>query len=153
MLVRPGFEPGPTAWQFLCSPNWVYHAVVNQSRLNSIEELRSQFPDVTGMYWGIMLVPRGRHKMEQKTDKTILIINAILLILFEPAIVVSRYMTCTLFKTIKIGFWKKNPSFEKNLSLKKPEFWKILSVKKYYNVKRKNLGFFQGNNKFYHFPK
>ena len=37
-----------------------------------------QFPDVTGMYGDIMFVPRERHKMKQKTDKTILIINAIL---------------------------------------------------------------------------
>ena len=45
-----------------------------------------------------MLVPRERHKMKQKTDKTILIINAILFIFFEPAIVVNRCMTCALFK-------------------------------------------------------
>jgi len=48
-----------------------------------------------------VLVQRERHKMKQKTDKTILIINAILFILFEPVIVVSRYMTCALFETIK----------------------------------------------------
>ena len=53
-----------------------------------------------------MLVPRERHKMKQKTDKTILIINAILFIFFEPAIVVNRYMKCALFKL----------DFKKNLS-------------------------------------
>ena len=45
-----------------------------------------------------MLVPRERHKMKQKTDKTILIINAILFIFFEPAIVVNRYLRCAFFK-------------------------------------------------------
>ena len=36
-----------------------------------------------------------------KQIKTILIINAIIFIFFEPAMVVSRYMTCALFRTIK----------------------------------------------------
>ena len=61
-----------------------------------------------------------------------LIINAILFIFFEPAIVVNRYMTCALFKLDfeektqfflkKPEFWKKPLSFEK-----KSEFWKHLS--------------------------
>ena len=52
-----------------------------------------------------------------------LIINAILFIFFEPAIVVNRYMTCALFNWIlkkKLSFFKKKPEFWK----KKPEFWK-----------------------------
>ena len=66
-----------------------------------------------------MFVPRERHKMKQKTDKTILIINAILFIFFEPAIVVNRYMKCALFK---LDF-KKKPQFLKKSELKKnPEF-------------------------------
>ena len=48
-----------------------------------------------------------------KQIKTILIINAIMFIFFEPAIVISRYMTCALFKTIKNLVFKKNLSFEK----------------------------------------
>ena len=61
-----------------------------------------------------------------------LIINAILFIFFEPAIVVNRYMTCALFNWIlkkKLSFLKKNLSSEKkNLSFEKnPEFWKHLS--------------------------
>ena len=52
-----------------------------------------------------MLVPRERHKMKQKTDKTILIINAILFIFFESAIVVNRYLRCASFK---LDFEKKN---------------------------------------------
>ena len=52
-----------------------------------------------------MLNPRERHKMKQKTDKTILIINTILFIFFEPAIVVNRYMTWALFE---LDFEKKN---------------------------------------------
>ena len=52
-----------------------------------------------------MLVPQERHKVKQKTDKTILIINAILFIFFEPAIMVNRYMTWTLFK---LDFKKKS---------------------------------------------
>ena len=61
-----------------------------------------------------------------------LIINAILFIFFEPAIVVNRYMTCALFNWIlkkKLSFLKKNLSSEKkNLSFaKNPEFWKHLS--------------------------
>ena len=65
-----------------------------------------------------MLVPRERHKMEWKTDKTIdrLIINAILFIFFEPAIVVNRYMTCALFK---LDFEEKTQFFKKNLSSEK----------------------------------
>ena len=76
-----------------------------------------------------------------------LIINAILFIFFEPAIVVNRYMTCALFKLdfekktlfffLKTWVLKKNPEFWKhliffflNLSLKKPEFWKNLSFLK-----------------------
>ena len=61
-----------------------------------------------------------------------LIVNAILFIFFEPAIVVHRYMTCALFKLDfeektqfflkKPEFWKKPLSFEK-----KSEFWKHLS--------------------------
>ena len=74
-----------------------------------------------------MPVPRERHKMKQKTDKTILIINAILFIFFEPAIVVNRCMTCALFKLDL----KKNLSSEKNLSLKKSlNFEKPLSFEK-----------------------
>ena len=45
-----------------------------------------------------------------------LIINAILFIFFEPAIVVNRYMTCALFNWIlkkKLSFFKKNLSSEK----------------------------------------
>ena len=42
-------------------------------------------------------------------------------IFFEPAIVVSRYMTRALFKTIKNFVFKKKPEFEK-----KPEFKKKL---------------------------
>ena len=80
VLVRPGFEPATSC------------------------------PDVTGMYRGIMLIPREGHKMKQKTDKAILIINAILFIFFEPAIVVNRYMTCALFK---LDFQKKNWVFFK----------------------------------------
>ena len=89
-----------------------------------------------------------------------LIINAILFIFFEPAIVVNRYMTCALFKLDfeeKTQFFKKNLSSEKkpwvlkkNLSfeniwvlLKKSEFKKNLSFKKI-NFKRKNLGFNKG---------
>ena len=73
VLVRPGFKPATFRSADRGSPNWAYQAAVNQSRLKwqSVNELRSQFPDVTGMYWGIMLVPRERHKMKQKTDKTI----------------------------------------------------------------------------------
>ena len=89
-----------------------------------------------------------------------LIINAILFIFFEPAIVVNRYMICALFKLDfekknsfffkKPEFWKKNPEFWKHLSfflksdskktwvLKKSEFFKKI------NVKRKNLGFNKG---------
>ena len=55
-----------------------------------------------------------------------LIINAILFIFFEPAIVVNRYLTCALFNWIlkkKLSFFKKNLISEK----KKPEFWKHLS--------------------------
>ena len=63
-----------------------------------------------------MPVPRERHKMKQKTDKTILIINAILFIFFEPAIVVNRYMTCALFK---LDFEEKTQFFKKNLSSEK----------------------------------
>ena len=48
-----------------------------------------------------------------KQIKTILIINAIMFIFFEPAIVISRYMTCALFKTIKNLVFKQNLSFEK----------------------------------------
>ena len=62
-----------------------------------------------------MLVPRERHKMKQKTDKTILIINAILFIFFEPAIVVNRYLRCAFFK---MDFEKKKPEY----FLKKPQF-------------------------------
>ena len=46
-----------------------------------------------------------------------LIINAILFIFFEPAIVVNRYMTCALFN---LDFEEKTQFF---LELK-PEFWK-----------------------------
>ena len=61
-----------------------------------------------------MFVPRERHKMKQKTDKTILIINTILFIFFEPAIVVNRYMTWALFE---LDFEKKTEYF-----LKKRQF-------------------------------
>ena len=55
-----------------------------------------------------------------------LIINAILFIFFEPAIVVNRYMTCALFK---LDFEEKTQFFfKKTWVLKKtPEFWKHLS--------------------------
>ena len=81
------------------------------------------------MYGGIMLVPRERHKMKQKTDKTILIIIAILFIFFEPAIVVNRYMTCALFTDWilkkKTQYFLKKPQFWKKSEFKKdPEFWK-----------------------------
>ena len=74
-----------------------------------------------------------------------LIINAILFIFFEPAIVVNRYMTCALFNWIlkkKLSFLKKNLSSEKkNLSFEKnPEFWKHLSSFKTSEFK-KNLRF------------
>ena len=72
-----------------------------------------------------------------------LIINAILFIFFEPAIVVNRYMTCALFKLDfeektqfflkKPEFWKKPLSFEK-----KSEFWKHLSSFKKIWVFKKN---------------
>ena len=73
VLVRPGFEPATFRSADGRSINWAYQAVVNQSRLklHSIKKLRWQFPDVTGMYAGIMLVPREGHKMKWKTDKTI----------------------------------------------------------------------------------
>ena len=58
-----------------------------------------------------------------------LIINAILFIFFEPAIVVNRYMTCALFKLDfeeKTQFFLKKPEFLK----KTPEFWKKIWVLK-----------------------
>ena len=63
-----------------------------------------------------MLVPLERHKMKQKTDKTILIIIVILFIFFEPAILVNRYMTCALFK---LDFEKKTEYFLKKTSVLK----------------------------------
>ena len=58
-----------------------------------------------------------------------LIINAILFIFFEPAIVVNRYMTCALFK---LDFEEKTQFFlKKTWVLKKtPEFWKKIWVLK-----------------------
>ena len=55
-----------------------------------------------------------------------MIINAILFIFFEPAIVVSRYMTCALFKTIKNLVFQKKPELEKKSEFKK----KTLSFEK-----------------------
>ena len=59
--------------------------------------------------------------MKHNTDNNhlILIINAILLIFFESAIVVGSYMTWALFKKIKNLVIKKKTEFEK-----KSEFWK-----------------------------
>ena len=106
------------------------------------------------MYGGIMLVPRERHKMKQKTDKTILIIIAILFIFFEPAIVVNRYMTCALFTDWilkkKTQYFLKKPQFWKKSEFKKdPEFWKTYEFwkktpefwKKSELKKKKNLSF------------
>ena len=61
-----------------------------------------------------------------------MIINAILFIFFEPAIVVSRYMTSGLFKTIKNLVFKKKPELEKKSEFKKKplSFEKNLSFKK-----------------------
>ena len=70
-----------------------------------------------------------------------LIINAILFIFFEPAIVVNRYMTCALFK---LDFEEKTQFF----FLKKPEFWKknpwVLKRSEFFLKKsefKKNLSF------------
>ena len=95
------------------------------------------------------------HRIKQ--IKTILIINAILLIFFEPAIVVGSYMTWALFKTIKnLVFKKKNRVWKKIWNLKKntlsfENIWvffkkKTLSVEKIWVLKKihefwKNLSF------------
>ena len=85
-----------------------------------------------------------------------LIINAILFIFFEPAIVVNRYMTCALFMTIKNWVLEKTSEFEKKtLSFEKRlGFWKNLrfeknnlSLKKNMSFE-KNLGFFNKNLSF-----
>ena len=57
--------------------------------------------------------------MKHKTDKN----HFVMFIFFEPAIMVSRYMTCALFKTIK-NLVSKKPSVLKTSEFfkKKPEF-------------------------------
>ena len=71
-------------------------------------------------------------------------------IFFEPAIVISRYIACALFKARKNWVFKKPLSLKKNPWIlkkiwglsKKPEFWKKknLSLKKTW-VLKKNLSF------------
>ena len=67
--------------------------------------------------------------MKHKRDiETILIINAIFFIFFEPAIMVGRYMTRMLFKTIKNLFFKKNLSLKKE-TLSFENIWVFFSNK------------------------
>ena len=86
------------------------------------------------MYGGIMLVPRERHKMKWKTDKTIDHQRHFVHFLwtsnrgqqvYDMRIVQLDFEEKTQFFKKKPEFWKKNLSFEK-----KSEFKKTLSFEK-----------------------
>ena len=92
------------------------------------------------MYGGIMLVPRERHKMKQKTDKTIDHQRHFVHFLwtsnrgqqvYDMGIVQLDFEEKTQFFKKKPEFWKKKPEFWKHLSsFKKSEFKKTLSFEK-----------------------
>ena len=129
----------------LCRPYRIY----NKECLNGVNRQPSKK--------GFLIRRHYQCSFHNETDKTILIIDAILFIFFEPTIVISRYMTCALFKTIKNCFlffnktwlWK-NLSFEEkknfpfffslNLSLKKIEVYRKKSTlslqKKFFNLSK-----------------
>ena len=104
------------------------------------------------MYGGIMLVPRERHKMKWKTDKTIDHQRHFVHFLWTSNRGQQVYdmRIVQLDFEEKTQFFKKNLSFEniwvllKKLSLKKTWVLKKSEFLKKINFKRKNLGFNKG---------
>ena len=121
-----GLNPRPSAPRTgALSTDWAYQAAVNQSRLkqHSIKKLRWQFPDVTGMYGGIMLVPPERHKMKWKTDKTIDHQRHFVHFLWTS----NRGQQVYDMRIVQLDFEEKTQFLKKKtwvLKKKNPEFWK-----------------------------
>ena len=101
-------------WSNIQSKNYGYNSLMSQECTETLCSFH-----VKGTKWNRKQIKPFYHQRH-------------FVIFFEPAIVISRYITCALFMTIKnwvlektSEFEKKNPEFWKTSGfLKKPEIWK-----------------------------